>query len=59
MGDSGVLPETAFSKTKKTTNYGISHGRMGSHPSNRVPDTCRINAKAHLSCSARGDPTRY
>jgi transposase len=32
--------------SKKTPNYGISRGRM-SHPSHRVPYTCRIYAKAH------------
>ena len=38
--------ETAFSTTiNKNQNYGISHGRMVSHPSNR------IYAKVHWSCS--------
>ena len=34
MGDSGAVPETVFSTTiNKTPKYGISHGRMLSHPS--------------------------
>jgi hypothetical protein len=49
MGDSGAVPETTFSTTiNKTPNDGISPGRMVSHPSNRVPDTCRIYAYMHL-----------
>jgi hypothetical protein len=41
-----------FSTTiNKTLNYGISCGRMVSHPSNRVADTCRIYANLHWSCS--------
>ena len=52
MGDSGAVPETVFSTTiNKTPNYGISHGRMVSHPSNRDPDTCRIYAKVDWSFS--------
>ena len=52
MGYSGAAPETAFSNTiNKTLNYGISCGRMVSHLSNRVPDTCRIYVKEHWSCS--------
>ena len=48
MGDSGATPETVFSTIiNKTTNYGISHGRMMSHPSDRIPDTCRIYARVH------------
>jgi hypothetical protein len=40
------VPETAFSTTiNKTPNYAVSHGRMKSHPSNKVPGTCRIYAK--------------
>ena len=50
MGDSGVAPETAFSTTiNKPPNHGMSRGRMVSHPTNRVPDTCRIYAKVHWS----------
>jgi hypothetical protein len=49
MGDSGAAPEAPFSTTiNKTPNYWISHGRMVSHPSNRVPDTCRIYSKDAL-----------
>ena len=45
-GNSVALPETAFSTTiNKTPNDGISRGRMVSHPSNKVSDTCRIYAK--------------
>jgi hypothetical protein len=41
-----------FSTTNnKTQNDDISCGRMVSHPSNRVPDTCRIYAMVHWSCS--------
>jgi hypothetical protein len=48
MGDSGGVPKREFSTTiNKTPNDGISHGRLMSHPSNKVPDTCRIYAKAH------------
>ena len=51
MGDSRAAPETVLSATirTQTPNDGISHGRMVSHPSNRVPDTCRIYANAHWS----------
>ena len=52
MGDFGVAPETAFfTIINKTPNYGIYHGRMKLHPSNRVPDTCRIYAKVYWNCS--------
>ena len=48
LEDSGAAPEIAFSITiNKTPNYGISCGRMVSHSSNKVPDTCRIYAKMH------------
>jgi hypothetical protein len=47
LGDSAAA-ETAFSTTiNKTPNDGISHGKMVSHPSYRVPDTSRIYAKAY------------
>ena len=47
MGGSGVVPETVFSiAINKTPNYGTSCEIMVSHPSNGVPDTCRIYAKA-------------
>jgi hypothetical protein len=52
MGDSGASPKTAFSITiNKTPNDGISHGRMVSQTSNRVPGTCRIYGKVHGICS--------
>ena len=35
----------------KTLTCEIIHGRMVSLPSNSVPDTCRIYAKVHWSCS--------
>ena len=51
-GHSGAAPETSFPTTiNRTQSYGIYYGRMGSHPSNWVPDTCRIYAKALWSCS--------
>jgi hypothetical protein len=41
-----------FSTTiNKTQNDGISCGRIVLQPSDRVPDTCRIYAKVHGSCS--------
>ena len=44
--------ETVFSTTiNKTPHYGISRGRMVLHPSDRVPETCRIYIKIHLSFS--------
>jgi hypothetical protein len=48
LGNYGDAPKTTFSTTiNKTPNDGISCGRMVLHPSNRVPDTCRIYAKEH------------
>jgi hypothetical protein len=43
MGDSGVAPETAFSINKSPIIEFIVEKL--SHPSNRVPDTCRIYTK--------------
>ena len=52
MGDSEAAPETEFSTTiNKTPNDGIYCGRIASHSSNRVLDTCRIYAKVYWSCS--------
>ena len=52
MGDSGVVAKTVFSTTiNKTPNDGISRGRIVLHPSNRVPDHCRIYTKVDWSCS--------
>jgi hypothetical protein len=52
MGNSGAAPETAFSTNiNKIPNDVISCGRMVSHPSNIIPETCRICAKVHWSCS--------
>uniref|UniRef100_A0A4W5MXW5 Phosphoinositide phospholipase C n=1 Tax=Hucho hucho TaxID=62062 RepID=A0A4W5MXW5_9TELE len=46
-----------FSTTiNKTPNNLISRGRMGLHSSNRVPDTWRICAKVHWSCSGSWCP---
>jgi hypothetical protein len=40
-----------FPPPTTTPNDGISCGRIVLHPSNRVPDTCRIYAKANWCCS--------
>ena len=59
MGDSGAVPETAFSTTiNKTKNYGNFSWKAGVHPSIRVPDTCRIYAKVHWSCSGSRRPIK-
>jgi hypothetical protein len=48
LWETGAASEEPFSTTiNKTPNDGISCGRIVSHPSNRVPDTCRIYAKLH------------
>ncbi len=52
MGDFGPTCYTALPTTTiKTTNEGISSGRMIFHLSRRVPVTCQVNAKLHWSCS--------
>lgn len=35
----------------ETQNEGICFGIMVFHSSNRVSDTCKMNAKVHLRCS--------
>jgi hypothetical protein len=52
MGDSGAKPETVFSTTiNKTPIDGMSCGRIVSHPSNRVPDTCKKKKKKMPTCT--------
>jgi hypothetical protein len=59
MGDSGEVPEKAFSTTiHKTLNYVISCGRMVSHPSNRVSDTFRSLYPTGVSASSSSTSER-
>jgi hypothetical protein len=52
MGDSGAAPETVFPPpSAKHQLMEFLFEELCCHPSNRVPDTCRISVKVHWSCS--------